>query len=109
MDTFATGSTLAHAAAQEGNAVVLETLIAENKALVSQTDSNGWQPIHEGARAGHQEVVEVLIKHGANKDARTSGGLGGTPLWLVEKEQGSDHPLAKFLRSIGANSIGPEL
>jgi len=109
MDTFATGSTLAHAAAQEGDATLLKKLITGNKALVSQQDENGWQPIHEGARGGHEEVVKLLIDHGANKNARTSGGLGGTPLWLAEQQHGPSHPLVKFLRSIGADSIGPEL
>mmetsp|Transcript_34394 Transcript_34394/g.79394 ORF Transcript_34394/g.79394 Transcript_34394/m.79394 type:complete len:95 (-) Transcript_34394:490-774(-) len=31
-----------------------------------QKDSNGWQPIHEAARAGHAHVLEYLISGGGN-------------------------------------------
>eukprot|EP00816_Leptocylindrus_hargravesii_P000281 CAMPEP_0196826108 /NCGR_PEP_ID=MMETSP1362-20130617/93443_1 /TAXON_ID=163516 /ORGANISM="Leptocylindrus danicus, Strain CCMP1856" /LENGTH=531 /DNA_ID=CAMNT_0042206649 /DNA_START=118 /DNA_END=1714 /DNA_ORIENTATION=+ len=109
MDTFATGSTLAHEAAQIGDAKMLEKIITADKSQVSQQDENGWQPIHEGARGGHEEVVKLLLKHGADMNARTNEGVGGTPLWLAEQEHGSDHAVVQFLRAIGAESIGPEL
>lgn len=109
MDTFATGSTLAHEAAQEGDAKKLEKIITADKSQVSLQDENGWQPLHEGARGGHEEVVKLLLRHGADMNARTNEGVGGTPLWLAEREHGSDHAVVKFLRSIGAESIGPEL
>jgi len=109
MDTFATGSTLAHEAAQMGDVKMLKEIITADKSQVSQQDENGWQPIHEGARGGHEEVVKLLLKHGADMNARTNEGFGGTPLWLAEQEHGADHAVVQFLRAMGAESIGPEL
>jgi len=74
---------------------------------VHAKDENGWQPLHEGARGGHQDVVELLVKKGANINDRANFGGGGTPLWYAEEEGHSD--LVEFLESIGAISIGPEL
>jgi hypothetical protein len=67
------------------------------------------RPIHEASRGGHTDVVKFLYKHGADVNARTSEGAGGTPLWWAQKVHGDDHPTASFLESIGALSIGPEL
>lgn len=69
-------------------------------------DENGWQPLHEGARGGHKEVVEVLVQKGANINERANFGEGGTPLWYAEEE--GHNALVEFLESLGAISIGPE-
>lgn len=66
-----------------------------------------WQPLHEGARGGHQDIVELLVSKGANINDRSNFGAGGTALWYAEEEGHSE--LVGFLESIGAISIGPEL
>ena len=109
MDTFATGSTLAHSAAQEGDVETLLKVIAEDEKQIHASDKNGWTPLHEAARGGHEEAVRVLIDHGVESNARTNHGDGGTALWLAENLHGDDHPVVKFLKSIGAANIGPEL
>eukprot|EP01050_Picozoa_sp_SAG11_P009709 SAG11_NODE_931_length_6499_cov_28.824219_1_plen_1551_part_00 len=38
----------------------------------------GWSPLHFAAKAGHTDVIEALLKHGANALARD--GDGDTPL-----------------------------
>ena len=30
---------------------------------------DGWTPLHAAAQEGHQEVVQLLVKEGADKDA----------------------------------------
>mmetsp|Transcript_13189 Transcript_13189/g.20052 ORF Transcript_13189/g.20052 Transcript_13189/m.20052 type:complete len:452 (+) Transcript_13189:983-2338(+) len=99
---------VAHAAAQEGNVAALKKLAVESKELIHKADENGWHPIHEGARAGHEEVVKLLVEHGADYNIRTNQGKGGTPLWLAVNSHGEDHLVAKFLQSLGAMKVGPD-
>jgi ankyrin repeat protein len=40
----------------------LASIAAKNERLLNLKDKNGWQPIHEAARAGHRDVVEFLVK-----------------------------------------------
>jgi ankyrin repeat protein len=77
--------------------------------LLDAKDANGWTPLHEGARAGHVEVVELLVKKGANINERTMEGKGETPLYWSIQENGEDHPVSQLLLSLGALSIGPDL
>lgn len=46
---------------------------------VNEESSNGLTPLHYAASAGHNDIVELLIKRGANVNA-TDSGKGGTPL-----------------------------
>ncbi|CAN0445344.1 unnamed protein product, partial [Ectocarpus fasciculatus] len=46
---------------------------------------NAYTPLHRAALGGHSEVARVLIKAGADKDART-GGRGETPLHLAARK-----------------------
>jgi prolyl 4-hydroxylase len=107
-DTFTTGSTGAHVAAQKGDLDGLTSEITKKKDLVNQKDKNGWTPLHEGARGGHLDVVRYLIESGADANA-TTGAKGGTALWWAKKELGADHPVVEFLEGLGALEAGPEL
>ena len=108
LNSFATGSTsIAHRAAQGGDLETLKDALEKDKALALAKDSNGWEPIHEASRGGHQEAVQVLLAAGADVNARTNFGDGGTPLYLAQEEGHSE--LADWLESLGAISIGPEL
>lgn len=80
-NSFTTGSTPAHLAAQKGDLTSLAQAVEKDKSIIHAEDENGWKPIHEASRGGHTEVVEFLYKHGADVNARTSEGAGGTPLW----------------------------
>lgn len=106
--SFTTGSTPAHDAAQRGAVMTLEQEILKRQDIVNARDENGWTPLHEGARGGHLDVVKLLVKHGADKDAKTHSS-GGTPLWWAKRSLGADHPVIDFLTSIGAEDMGPEL
>jgi len=104
-----TGSTAAHFAAQHGDIDTLRILAETDKDSLNAADSNGWLPVHEGARGGHKEVVELLVDNGADVNVRTNHGTGGTPLWWAKSQHGSRHPLVKYLTELGALEIGPEL
>ena len=101
----------AHRAAGEGN--VQYWIDALNQAddqyeLVHRRDGYGWQPIHEAAVNGHEDLVELLLLHGANINARTNGGRGGTPLFFAQHKLGVKHPIVRYLVDNGALSIPPD-
>lgn len=108
--SFATGSTVAHLAAQGGDIEALKQEVKKKKEAVTAKDKNGWQPIHEGARGGHVEVVRYLVENGADINAQTGpDGSGGTALYYAKKKFEDDHPIVAYLESLGAAEIGPDL
>ena len=78
------GETACHIACANGYVEVLEFLL-DNGALVHIGDKDDWQPIHAAACWGHDKIVEVLVKHGADLEARTKDGE--TPYDLTEDEE----------------------
>jgi len=48
-------------------------------------DENGATPLHEAARSGRAGVIRILIRAGANVDARTNDG--NTPFHLASDEE----------------------
>lgn len=102
------GSNEAHLAAGQGDTDLLLDIAEDSADDLHATDANGWKPIHEAARGGHREAIELLLEHGADINDRTNFGEGHTPLRLVVSEHGADHPLVSFLRGLGALDVGPE-
>jgi prolyl 4-hydroxylase len=99
----------AHRAAATGDLDSLKKLATTDRKMLHSKDGNGWQPIHEAARAGHVEIVELLLKHNADINARTHGGKGGSPLNVAVNTLSANHPVSKFLMENGALNIEPEL
>jgi hypothetical protein len=98
-----------HAAAQRGDVERLAKIAMENDKLLHLKDRNGWQPIHEAARGGHTDAIELLLAHGADINARTHGGKGSSPLNVAISALSEKHPVSQFLIEMGALNIGPEL
>jgi hypothetical protein len=102
-------STAAHYAAKVGALDTIRGIVDVNDVgMFLLEDSNGWQPLHEAARGGFTEIAEILIEHGADVNARSNGGRGASPLWLVTNCNGEDHPLAKIIEKRGGKEIAPE-
>jgi prolyl 4-hydroxylase len=106
-DSFTTGSTPAHVAAQTGDVEQLNSVIETMAHLLDAKDVNGWTPLHEGARGGHESVVRLLVNKGASINERNTEGA--TPLYWSIKQNGVDHPVSQFLMELGALNIGPDL
>ena len=101
----------AHIAAKQGELAELEKELQGNdrESVLTERDEHGWQVLHQGVAGGNEEVVKLLVSNGADVNARTHGGYGETPLRIAEKRFGDHNPIVKYLKEVGALSIGPEL
>lgn len=101
----------AHAAAASGDMDALERLALNgDQQALSACDANGWTPLHEAARGGHLEVVKLLIEqHQADMNSLTNEGKGSSPYFIATQSHSPDHPVARYLKSLGAVNQGPEL
>ncbi|KAL7532252.1 hypothetical protein ACHAWF_004064 [Thalassiosira exigua] len=133
------GANFLHHAAAMGDATCIQTEIdrvesASSAADISvatapfrQQDRNGWQPLHEAARAGELDVLKLLLevdpiedplggesrtwrrragKLKVNVNARTNDDRGFTALRLVEDNHGAEDRCAALLREVGGVSLG---
>lgn len=66
---------------------------------VGQKDINGRTPLHLVAMAGEIELAKVLVKRGANIDAKDASGED--PLQLARMYNLPDSDIVKYLESIG--------
>ncbi|KAL3943133.1 MAG: hypothetical protein SGBAC_002782 [Bacillariaceae sp.] len=99
-----------HVAAANGDLQDIKRLAREDNHLLHKKDENGWQPIHEAARAGKLDIVKLLVeKHGADINSVTNFGDGSSVYNVAVQAFSSDHPVALYLRSKGAKNIGTEL
>ena len=105
------GATQAHIAAKMGSLEALRLLArtGEGRATFRVPDSNGWQPLHEAVRGGFVDIVNLLVEHDVDINARTGlDGTGPSPLWLAEMTHRTDHPVALRLRRLEAVRIDPD-
>jgi ankyrin repeat protein len=97
------GRTALHQAASQGAIQVIELLLAR-KANVNASDNHGYTPLHGavsyGKNATRKAVVEVLLKGGANVNAKTSRD-GETP--IHKAIAGHDIEIVKLLIEYGAD------
>ncbi|MDP1928132.1 MAG: ankyrin repeat domain-containing protein [Thiobacillus sp.] len=97
------GGTALHQAASQGAIKVIELLLA-NKADVNAGDNEGYTPLHGAVSYGKNDtrktVVEILLKSGANVNAKTTRD-GETPFHKAIAR--GDVELVKLLLNYGAD------
>ncbi|XP_048251512.1 integrin-linked protein kinase-like [Haliotis rufescens] len=54
-----------------GNVAAVKRILAAGRADVNSKDLNGWTPVLWAARKGHREVVELLVRKGADVSVLT--------------------------------------
>jgi prolyl 4-hydroxylase len=87
--------------AQKGDIGTLRHLALSNPSSLRVTDSAGWQPIHEAARAGHVDVLRFFIEEqGIHIGTPTLGGK--TPLSIAQLNLAEGHPVIDYLVENGA-------
>ncbi len=67
-----------HDAARSGDSASVQTLL--NTGIdVNKKNEDGWTPLHIAASKNHREIVELLIKNGA--DINSSGEPSSVFIW----------------------------
>lgn len=59
---------------RSGDVVSVERIVQENPELLNRPDENGFTPLILATYFGHQKIAEVLLKRGADIDARDTSG-----------------------------------
>mmetsp|Transcript_16541 Transcript_16541/g.25698 ORF Transcript_16541/g.25698 Transcript_16541/m.25698 type:complete len:495 (-) Transcript_16541:11-1495(-) len=93
-------------AASQNDVEALRYYLSLMPQYANSVDENGWQPIHEGARFGHTEILRVLLTIGhVDANAQISGN-GVTPLELAYAEGFDDnHDAVKLLKAHGGSIV----
>jgi hypothetical protein len=101
------GQISAHQAAALGDLTALKSLASSDRNVLFKADRNGWRPLHEAARSGYADVLEYLLEEGAQVNARTNHGEGGTALYWAEKDPNKNAKAIAVLKKYGGVNISP--
>ncbi len=63
-----------HTAAFDGDLTQVESFVKEDPSVVSHRDDEGRTPLHYAARNGHLDIVQFLLKNGADINAYDTEG-----------------------------------
>ncbi|XP_050441239.1 ankyrin repeat domain-containing protein 49-like [Adelges cooleyi] len=59
-------------AAEQGDLILVKSLISKQKNLINVQDTDGYTPLHRASYSNHLPIVELLLRNGANPNARTT-------------------------------------
>lgn len=85
-----------HLAARENDLIRLKKLCEIEEGILHREDNNGWQPIHEAARAGNVEVLHYIIEQGGDLN-HIHQGDGPSPLKIAKNHLSKGHPAIDLL------------
>ena len=89
-------------AAKSGDAATVKALVEHDVSLLSATDSDGSTPLHCATWKGHPDVVALLLKLGADVNARNNNDhWGTTPLHAAA--HANQRAIAELLIEHGAD------
>jgi len=71
-------------AATQGNLADAQFVLRDHPELINNRDDSGATALHYAALAGHRAIVQLLVQHGADINARDAK-YGATPAgWAIE-------------------------
>jgi ankyrin repeat protein len=95
-------------AAKSGNVQTLKTLLAADAKLIHARDTDGSTPLHCATWKGHQDAVALLLKAGADVNAKNENDhWGTTPLHAAAHANQSK--IAQMLVDSGADVNATDL
>ncbi len=83
----------------------VQEMLAQTPDLIHSYSSDGWTYLHRAAQFGRNDIVDLLLKHGADVNARAHNGLADTPILCAVIGQHID--LVRFLIAHGADVNSP--
>lgn len=118
-DTDASGASALVVAAHSGHRTAAELLVTRGADV--NAAGAGYAPLHAAVLRGDLALVQTLLAHGANPNARLTAGtpvrkygvdyalssvwIGATPYWLAAKF--AEHDIMKALAAAGADTRLP--
>lgn len=89
-------------ASKHGSTILVISLLSQDPTLISARDTDGSTPLHCATWKGHEGLVEVLLKHGADVNATNNNDhWGTTPLHAAA--HGNQRAIAELLIAHGAD------
>jgi len=88
-------------AAENGDATAVNELLNIDPSLVAASDSDEYTPLHRASYNDHADVIELLLRRGANVNARTE--CGWQPIHCAAK-WGNSNAL-RILVSLGSADV----
>lgn len=79
----------------------VQHLLEQTPDLIHTFSSDGWTYLHRAAQCGRADVAALLLRHGADVNARAHNDLANTPLLCAVIGQHLD--LVRFLIAQGAD------
>ena len=70
----ADGDTVLHAAASSGTTRCTEILLLDGRVSPNEVNDKGVTPLMLGVETGNEEVISLLLKHGADPNITTPQG-----------------------------------
>jgi ankyrin repeat protein len=80
-------------------------LLDQTPELVHSYSADGWTYLHRAAQFGRTDIAELLLRYGADVNARAHNGLANTPVLCAVIGQHSD--MVKLLLTRGADITLP--
>jgi hypothetical protein len=93
----------AHKAADIGDLSTLHRIKSENPAMLHESDSNGWHPLHFAIRSGRYDVAKFLVENGADVKHYTNDG---TAMEIAKDSLHPDDPIVHLLHTVNGNLFG---
>ncbi|KAK3725015.1 hypothetical protein QZH41_017479, partial [Actinostola sp. cb2023] len=96
------GQLAIHCAAARSRPGILEELLVKGKANPNYKDNSGFTALHIAANTGRLEIVQVLLRHGADVTLRDNDG--NTPAHIAARE-GHVTTLTTLLQSANSSRV----